>query len=69
MTSLINEMAAVSTKYALVLDDYHVIESPSIDQALNFLLGHLPTQMHFIIATRTDPSIFPVSPAVSWPID
>jgi LuxR family maltose regulon positive regulatory protein len=28
--------------FVLVLDDYHVIESPPIDQALIFLLDHLP---------------------------
>jgi LuxR family maltose regulon positive regulatory protein len=40
-----------------VLDDYHVIESPPIDQALTFLLDHLPPQMHLVIATRIDPSL------------
>ena len=57
MTPLLNEIAASPTEYALVLDDYHVIESPLIDQALTFLLDHQPPQMHLIIATRTDPSL------------
>jgi LuxR family maltose regulon positive regulatory protein len=57
MTSLINEIAAFPTEFALVLDDYHVIESPLIDQALTFLLDHLPLKIHLIVATRTDPSL------------
>src|SRR5438067_7850385 len=43
--------------FALVLDDYHVIEAKAIDQALTFLLEHLPPQMHLVIATREDPQL------------
>ena len=43
--------------FILVLDDYHVIDSQPVDQALTFLLEHLPTQMHLVIATREDPSL------------
>ncbi len=43
--------------FALVLDDYHVVEAPPIHRALTFLLEHLPPQMHLIIATRSDPPL------------
>jgi len=43
--------------FALVLDDYHVVEAPPIHRALTFLLEHLPSQMHLIIATRADPPL------------
>jgi LuxR family maltose regulon positive regulatory protein len=43
--------------FALVLDDYHVIEAPPIHRALMFLLEHLPPQVHLIIATRADPPL------------
>ena len=43
--------------FALVLDDYHVVEAPPIHRALTFLLEHLPPQMHLIIATRADPPL------------
>jgi LuxR family maltose regulon positive regulatory protein len=43
--------------FALVLDDYHVIEAAPIHQALLFLLEHLPPQMHLILATRADPPL------------
>ncbi|MCA9968386.1 MAG: hypothetical protein KC423_29275, partial [Anaerolineales bacterium] len=56
LTSLLNEITAVPQEFALVLDDYHVIDAPSIDQALIFLLDHLPPQMHLVITTREDPT-------------
>ena len=40
---------------ALVLDDYHLLDAPPIDEALTFLLEHLPTQMHLVMTTRQDP--------------
>jgi len=57
LTSLLNEMSAVTNKFILVLDDYHVIDSKPIDNALSFLLDHLPPQMHLVIATREDPPL------------
>ncbi len=60
LTSLLNEIAAIPNRIVLVLDDYHVIESPPIDQVLTFLLDHLPPPpggMHLVIAGRTDPSL------------
>src|SRR2546421_6227090 len=43
--------------FALVLDDYHVIEASPIHHALLFLLEHLPPQMHLILLTRADPPL------------
>src|SRR6266568_3805647 len=43
--------------FALVLDDYHVIDAKPIDHALTFLLDHLPPQLHLVIATREDPAL------------
>lgn len=57
LTALLNEIATVSDNFVLVLDDYHVIDSESVDQALTFLLEHLPPQMHLIITTREDPNL------------
>jgi LuxR family maltose regulon positive regulatory protein len=41
----------------LVLDDYHAIESQPVHDALAFLLEHLPSQMHLVVATRSDPPL------------
>src|SRR5207244_8029580 len=43
--------------FAFVLDDYHVLDAKPLDQALTFLLEHLPPQMHLVIATREDPPL------------
>jgi LuxR family maltose regulon positive regulatory protein len=57
LTSLINDIAAFPDRLVLVLDDYHLIEAQPIHDALTFLLGHLPPQMHLVIATRDDPHL------------
>src|SRR5438132_8825061 len=43
--------------FAFVLDDYHVIDAKPVDQALTYLVEHLPPQMHLAIATREDPPL------------
>ncbi|MCP4540877.1 MAG: tetratricopeptide repeat protein [Chloroflexi bacterium] len=43
--------------YTLVLDDYHVIETESIHEGLNFWLDHLPSALHLILTTRSDPPL------------
>ena len=57
LTALLNEIAAISGNFILVLDDYHVIGAQPVDDALSFLIEHLPPQMHMVIATREDPPL------------
>jgi len=57
LTALLNEITATPDNSVLVLDDYHVIDAKPVDNALKFLLDHLPPQMHLVIATREDPSL------------
>lgn len=57
LTILLNEISALPYKFVLVLDDCHVIDAEWIDDALNFLLEHLPPQMHLVIATRENPQL------------
>ena len=47
----------VEDDFVLVLDDYHVIDARPVDEALTFLLDHLPPGMHLLIATREDPQL------------
>jgi LuxR family maltose regulon positive regulatory protein len=54
---LLNEISTIPDKFVLVLDDYHTIDARAIDQALAFLLEHLPSQMHLVITTREDPPL------------
>ena len=57
LTALLNEITAIPDNFILVLDDYHVIDAKPVDEALTFLLEHLPPQMHLVIATREDPHL------------
>src|SRR6266568_2634832 len=57
LTALLNEITAIPDQFVLVLDDYHVIESKPVDQALTYLVEHQPPQMHLVIATREDPQL------------
>ena len=57
LTALLNEIDALPDKFILVLDDYHMLDSKSVDQALTFLVEHMPPQMVLIIATREDPQL------------
>jgi len=57
LTALLNEIITIPDDFVLVLDDYHVIDARPVDNALTFLLEHLPPQMHVVIATREDPNI------------
>lgn len=60
LTGLINEIAAIpqcdhKDHRILVLDDFHIITSPQINDAVAFLLNNLPPPMHLVISTRADP--------------
>lgn len=57
LTTLLNEIATIPDNFILVLDDYHLIEAKPVDDALIFLLEHLPPQMHLAITTREDPPL------------
>jgi LuxR family maltose regulon positive regulatory protein len=57
LTTLLNEIANVSDNFVLILDDYHAIDAKSIDNALTFLIEHLPPPMRLVIATREDPHL------------
>ena len=57
LTTLINEIATIPEGFVLVLDDCHLIEAKPVEDALAFLVEHLPPQMHLVIATRADPNL------------
>jgi LuxR family maltose regulon positive regulatory protein len=57
LITLINEIDSIPNKFIFILDDYHMLDSKPVDQALNFLVEHLPQQMHLVITTREDPSL------------
>lgn len=57
LTLLLNELATCDRTVALVLDDYHLIETPAVHNVLIFLLDHLPPNLRLLLATRLDPPL------------
>src|SRR5712692_1224706 len=46
----------------LMVDDYQVIEEPSIHESMSFFLEHLPAPLHLILSSRMDPDL----PLARW---
>ncbi len=57
LTSLINDLDTFSRELALVLDDYHFINSQAVHDQVTFLLEHCPKTLHLVIVTRSDPPL------------
>ncbi|MGB7538314.1 MAG: hypothetical protein WBM17_07220, partial [Anaerolineales bacterium] len=57
VTALINDIASLPAPFVLTLDDYHVIRELGIHKQLDFLVEHLPPQIHLVIITREDPPL------------
>jgi LuxR family maltose regulon positive regulatory protein len=57
LTTLLNDITSIPDNFVLVLDDYHLIDSRPVDEALTFLIEHAPPPMHLVITTRQDPSL------------
>jgi LuxR family maltose regulon positive regulatory protein len=57
LTPLINDLAALRTPCALVLDDLHLIHDSAVLEGLAFLVDHLPPAFHLVLASRIDPAL------------
>ena len=55
VVALVNDLAGLEGDVVLVLDDYHVVESIRVHESMLFLIEHLPTQLHLVVASRSDP--------------
>ena len=62
MAALINDLEALDTDVTLVLDDYHVIDSADIHEAMRLLVDRAPQRFHLVVATRADPPL----PLARW---
>jgi LuxR family maltose regulon positive regulatory protein len=61
-TLFINDLADLPLDMILVLDDYHLIRTREIHSLLDLLIEHLPSQLHLVLATRSDPPL----PLARW---
>jgi LuxR family transcriptional regulator, maltose regulon positive regulatory protein len=55
--AFVNELADLPGEIAVVLDDYHVIDSESVHGVVSFLLERLPEGAHIVISGRVDPPL------------
>jgi len=60
LTRLVSEIECIQDKFIAVLDDYHLIDSKPVHDALNFLIEYLPPSMHLVVLGRADPPL-PIS--------
>ena len=54
---LINNLLKFQDDIFIILDDFHLISHKEIFDAVNFLLAHMPPNIHLIILTRSDPPL------------
>jgi len=57
LTPLINDLDVLANDLVMVLDDFHLIDAPDVQDAMAFLLEHLPPRIHLVIAGRADPAL------------
>jgi LuxR family maltose regulon positive regulatory protein len=57
LASLVNDLDAYGGTTVVALDDYHVIDTPEVHEAVTFLLDHLPPRVTLAITTRADPPL------------
>ncbi len=55
LTLLINTCFMQQEPMVLVLDDYHTITESTIQGQMAYLIEHLPSHVHIVLSTRTDP--------------
>jgi len=60
--TIINDIAtarddAPAPAIILVLDDYHVIENPEVQEAVRFVVDHQPPNLHLVFTSRVDPDL------------
>lgn len=55
VTAMVNELATLPEPLILVIDDYHLIENPSIHEGMERLIELSPPSVTIVLSTRVDP--------------
>jgi len=55
--ALINDLAARSAALTLVLDNFEVVRSQEVLEAVSFLLDHQPPNLHLVLCSREQPRL------------
>ncbi|WP_233886086.1 LuxR C-terminal-related transcriptional regulator [Paraburkholderia flagellata] len=57
VATLINELAEVDDELHVFIDDYHLINAAAIHEAMSLFITNMPSNVHVVICTRTDPPL------------
>jgi LuxR family maltose regulon positive regulatory protein len=57
LVPLANEIELIPKKLVLVIDDFHVISEKRILESFSYLLDIMPSSLHILLITRSDPAI------------
>jgi LuxR family maltose regulon positive regulatory protein len=57
LTAVLNEVGAQPGEVDLILDDYHLADSPEVADGMTFLLERRPPNLHVVVSTRADPNL------------
>ncbi|WP_230207827.1 LuxR C-terminal-related transcriptional regulator [Microlunatus sp. Gsoil 973] len=57
LVSIVSDLEMIDGRMVVVLDDYHVIDAPTVHEAVTFLIENLPPQVTAAITTRADPPL------------
>lgn len=55
LVELINMLDVDGRDIVIILDDYHLLDSPALQDSFVFFLQHVPQHVHLILATRVEP--------------
>ncbi|MCY4728577.1 LuxR C-terminal-related transcriptional regulator [Nocardioides sp. STR2] len=54
---LVNELSVRAEDVTMVLDDYHLADTPEVSETVALLLEHRPPQLRLVLGTRADPAL------------
>ena len=57
LTALLNDLQTSIGEVWLVLDDFHLVDSRDVETSLALFLERLPTHVHVLISSRSDPAL------------
>jgi LuxR family maltose regulon positive regulatory protein len=57
LSAFLNAASQAPDHLAFVLDDFHLIDDKDVYEAVAFLLDHLPSNLHFVLAGRSEPPL------------
>ena len=55
--ALFNELMELPQPVLLVLDDYHLVRNPEVDEGLESFLEHLPQTVSLVLSSRSEPAL------------